>query len=395
MGRRRRGAPGAWLVALALRVLHPGVATADDEPGQVVLIADNPDGRLARKIRMELASVHTPVLVRAATDLAAGGAATSRSGGRVVLRVTRGDDGVEVWVRDRKDGPLRFGELVGDPTGAADSSVIAIRTAELVHAALSSLPSPVPSSTTAANSPIGPTAPGDAAAGQAAPREAPAGQAAPREPASDATSPHDATAAQSPGQATPPARVPVRGRAARDEPKPPAPRAFTVRVGASAWFAQGGASPLGSAAVGGSWFFHRRLCAEADLRIPVLFANVHGPEGTATLEVSTLAAGLSFALTPITAAVRPAIGAGLALAWTRAQGTAIAPFVSARADVFSAVPFVRLSTGLALAESVRLRADLLGGLELPGEAIVFAGRRAATSGAPLAEGSLTLEAAWR
>src|ERR1017187_5145501 len=109
MGRRRRGAPGAWLVALALRVLHPGVATADDEPGQVVLIADNPDGRLARKIRMELASVHTPVLVRAATAVAAGGAATSRSGGRVVLRVTRGNDGVEVWVRDRKDGPLRFG----------------------------------------------------------------------------------------------------------------------------------------------------------------------------------------------------------------------------------------------------------------------------------------------
>src|ERR1019366_6860474 len=145
---------------------------------------------------------------------------------------------------------------------------------------------------------------------------------------------------------------PGRGRAARAEPKPPAPRPFTVRVGASAWFAQGGASPLGSAAVGGSWFFHRRLCAEADLRIPVLFANVHGPEGTATLAVSTLAAGLSFALTPITAAVRPAIGAGLALAWTRAQGTAIAPFVSARADVFSAVPFVRLSTGLALAESV-------------------------------------------
>src|ERR1019366_616343 len=52
----------------------------------------------------------------------------------------------------------------------------------------------------------------------------------------------------------PSGRPPVAGGAAGDEPKPPAPRPFTVRVGASAWFAQGGASPLGSAAVGGSWF---------------------------------------------------------------------------------------------------------------------------------------------
>jgi hypothetical protein len=329
----RRRPRTALLVVLAWLASLAAMATARASEERIVVVAEEPASALVRKLQSELANGAYAVEVLHATESADLGAQAAAHHARVVLRVSPDGDSVDLWIADHLGDAIRFRERITAPEGDGRPSVIAIRAHEAVHAKLLRI----------------------------APNKPPLSAAAEGPPARPAA--------------------------------PPPPR-FSASVGASALASPGGVGVAVGAALGFSFFVTDRASLDAIARIPVVAGHLEGPEGTARVNITAIGGGLSLALTPRDAWLRPGLGVGVAFEWLHVDGVANPPFVSSSDDLFAALPYARFSVSVALTGALRLRADLLGALSVPGQAITFAGRRAATFGRPLADGSLALEFVW-
>lgn len=340
--RRLRGAIAIASIVLASLAYARASAASG---ARVLVVAEDPSSTLVSKLRSELTAGGYDVdlvSAAAATDLSAEAAVRHA---RAVLRVAPMSDSVDLWIADREGADIRFRERIASATDKDDPSLLAIRAHEAVHGKLLPI----------------------------APAEAP-----------ERAMPAAATPAVAPQER--PAPAPASTRA------PPA--TFAASLGPSLVLSPGGVGATGDVALGFSWLATERLSVDALARIPVVAASIDAPEGRARVGIGALGGGLSFAFAEAAALVRPSLGAGLAFAWTHVDGVATPPFVSHSSDLFAAMPYLRVSTSLRLTGKLRLRADLLGALSIPQQAVTFAGRQVATFGQPLVDGALSLEALW-
>jgi hypothetical protein len=306
----------------------------------VLVVAEDTRSTLVRTLVSELGAGGYGVdVVSAAAAIDMSTEAAARHA-RMVLRVSPSGDSIDLWTADREGSEVRFRERIAATRDGEEPRLLAIRAQEAVRGKLL---------------PVEPLAP------------------------------------QEPPHAVPEKPVPLPSPATAA----PAPPRFAASIGPSLVASPGGASMMGDAALGFSWLPSERWSIDAIARIPLATGHVDGDEGTAHVGLALAGGGASFAFADRQATLRPSAGAGVAFGWTHVDGVANAPFVSQSADLFAALPYVRLSMLVRWTPALFLRADVLGALSLPSQAITFAGRQVATFGEPVLDTTLAVGTEWR
>jgi hypothetical protein len=174
----------------------------------------------------------------------------------------------------------------------------------------------------------------------------------------------------------------------------PAPRAVTTPLSASVDAAvllhTDGPTPAGALFLRGRYAVARRWSVGALAALPIVPALVHGDAGTATVSATAAGPELAFDVIGEPARWRAAVSAGLAAVWLRMDGTAQPPFVSARDDVWTALPFAGAEASFALTPRLSLRASGLLGAAAPAVTVRFADVPVTRWGSPLVAGAFGL-----
>jgi hypothetical protein len=338
----------ALILAAVLTLTAP--ARAGEEP-RIVLVAQGPGDRVALRIRAELRALHFEV---EDADLGPGPPAreplaeAARTRGAVAaVRLVPSGAGVEVWIVDRITGKTVLREIIADdPRSPSASATIALRVVELLRASLMELD-------------------------------------APRAPPGEVTPPAAAREMIAPARPAPPVAAP---------PAPPRSLA-SLELGPALLLSPGGVRPEGALLAAAHLFPQGRLGASLFVIAPAIPGSAAGPEGTASLHLGFLGVGLRALLASPEARWAPSIGAGFSALWVRYLGKPANGYVGFSGDVFTAAPYLRAGTSVAITPRFRLRADVLGGAALRRPMVRFGDRLAAVWGAPFFAPSVAAELA--
>jgi len=326
-------------------------AHARGEP-RIVLVAPAKDEGIAVRIRAELEALHFEVL-----DAEEAGPparepleeAARKSDAVAAVRIVPSSAGVEVWIVDRMTGKTVLREIVAEqepPHG--DSATIALRVMELLRASLMELDAPRP----------------------------PPGEVAPPAVIREILAPRRA---ETPRAASVPGRRPF----------------LTLELGPSMLMSPGGIGPSGLLHT--SLHIQRpseRIGLSTFVSIPVVPANLAGPEGVATARFGLLGVGLRGSFAPHGAAWNANVGAGLSAVVLHFEGRPERPYAGASETLFTLAPYLRVGLGYAVTPHLRLRADVLTGVTVQRPVVEFVGRVAATWGLPFVSPSLGAELSW-
>ncbi|MDC0740517.1 hypothetical protein [Polyangium mundeleinium] len=337
---------------LALISLPLADARANGEP-RIVLVAPAKDEGIAVRIRAELEALHFEVLD---VEMEAGPPAREpleeaarKSDAVAAVRIVPSSAGVEVWIVDRMTGKTVLRELVAEhepPHGG--SATIALRVMELLRASLMELDAPRP----------------------------PPGEVAPPAVIREILAPRPAEA--------PPA-------AARPNKRP----LLTLELGPSMLMSPGGIGPSGLLHT--SMHILRpseRIGMSAFVSIPVVPANLLGPEGVATSRIGLLGVGFRGSFAPRGAAWNVNVGAGLSAVLLHFEGRPARSYAGTSETLFTFAPYLRAGLGYAVTPHLRIRADVLTGVTAQRPVVQFVGRVAATWGLPFVSPSLGAELSW-
>ena len=374
MGSRfRRRASAALTLAVVLSVLD-----ARAEAPKIALVSDDAAGPIAARVSAELTTLGFEVQSVTATAPPARGPleATAHDVGAVAaVRVAPSRRGVEVWVVDRVTGKTVLREIsLGSSEGDTAAALVASRAVELLRASMLEVNMPHPSR--------GDVPPPEIVEQLAPPPSEPEAPAAAESP--PPRSPPPPSPSPPPTAATPPERDSA-------PPTKPDPRGGRfASIGPSLLASAGGIDPSVGVFVGYRQRAYESLLVEGFAQVPVSPPAVEAREGSATVGASMLGAGLGLE-TDDRATLTAGGGAGVALVWLHLEGSAQAPFRSSEDDLFAAGPYLRGALGARLARSMRVRADVLGGVALPQPVVRFAGREVARFGRPFGVVSLSLE----
>jgi hypothetical protein len=320
-------------IACALSVIGLlGRQARGAEPSHV-LVEGPTDDPVTQRLVSELRASGLVVATTEPTALAAPAAANG-SGSDAIVRVVPGV-AVRVWWVDR--GVVVAGEPeIMEAHPGEDPAISAVRTAEVVRARLL----PVERSTTA----IAPRAP----------------------PAADAPLPFPSDGAR-----------PVAPQAASAMSR----ARFGLDAGGLALFSTGSVPPAFDLALMVRWLPFDRLAVRGLVAVPLVLASVASTEGKASVGEWLAGGTVEWSLLPIESAWAAGVGAGAAGARIQTQGQARAPFVSARGDAWTLLPFVDASASRSLGSPhVRLGVQVLLGTATPPIALRFADRQAAEWG---------------
>lgn len=196
-----------------------------------------------------------------------------------------------------------------------------------------------------------------------------------------------------------PAPTPLRVVPSRSEDRPHAPeRAGTSRVGASIAAAvarsPGSATATWQGLATAHWLFAARWGIEGAGVFPVSSTHWTGDEGSAQLTFGLAAAGLRAELFSAPRYVADA-GIGCGAAFVHVHGSPNPGFTGGTSNETVATPYARLGFAVAVAPSLRARADIAAFVAVPRLAVNFAGRDVGTWGQPLAIASIGVEVVTR
>jgi hypothetical protein len=154
----------------------------------------------------------------------------------------------------------------------------------------------------------------------------------------------------------------------------------------------GGLAPYPALQAGARAWITPRFALGATALVGLAALKTQAAEGSSETRIQLFGAEARFDLAARGSRFVPTIGGGIALAWLHTSGHGQPPlYIGATNDGFTAAPFVRPGLGLALAERVRLRADLLTGITLGRLVVAYAGRDVARWGYPILAGALGVE----
>lgn len=346
---------GIVALGLSLCLLPSLAAGADGESPRIVLLAPEGESRVALRIRAELRALHFDVV-----DMQAPEGPPSRepleeaarsSDAVAAVRIVPSKAGIEVWIVDRVTSKTVLREIVSrDARSTSGEADIALRVMELLRASLMEIDAPTP----------------------------PRGEIAP---------PPRVRALVSPRQVPPPVRLPVAAEGLRGS--------FSVDLGMGMLLAPGNIGPAGLLHVAAGYRPVPWIGPMVLALVPVHSLDVRGPEGTAAVRMGLFGAGAEAALAPGGPAWSVTAGAGVSVFWLTAEGSAAGPFFGGRSTgLVTAAPFVRVGARLALLPRLHVRADVLGGATVQQPVIQFAGREAASFGAPFFAPSAAFELSW-
>jgi hypothetical protein len=244
---------------------------------------------------------------------------------------------IELWIKDPHGGRLELRAVIQSTSGA-DEETQTVRASEQLRALLQPLrerPPPPPSAT----------------------------------PAS----------ARSPDLIGAP--LPVMVEPAQVEPRAEGTSAPRFLAGAAVEVAlQSGGAGV-DAALSFRWMATRILGVGAIVHAPITGSTVTSTQGSASVTATLFGAELS-AMFLDRRAVRLAAVAGLAAAWLRTNGSAMAPYVGHADSVVTSLPTLGLEVMPRVAERVHLVAAGRLGVSLPQAEIAFGGRNVAVWGRP-------------
>ena len=306
---------------------HNGLRT---QGVRALILGENLDTALRSKVEAELRVAGFEVdAVRSTSDVDVSNelASLARSNhARVLFRMLEPAAGVEVWLVDPRSDMLLFRELVSPKTSdGGDQSVMALRAVEIAHAGLLVIEA----------------------------REA---------------------------AAAPPV-------VAEKTPQPSVPAPIGFSVGPSVLGSPGGLTLSGGALFEIAVDASERVSLGAVADVPLVPSQLHSAEGAAQARTTLGGPTVTYSFSGRASRFRPYVGAGVAALWVHLDGNAVAPNVSGKDDVFTALPFARTGIGVGLAPQLRLRIDALAG--------EFSRRRVAAFGLPLVMGTMLVEVAWR
>ena len=95
-----------------------------------------------------------------------------------------------------------------------------------------------------------------------------------------------------------------------------------------------------------------------------------------------------------TRALVPTVGAGIGMAHVSVTGASVAPFTSASASTWTAVPYVQASLAWSMAAGLRVRADVTSGWALDAVRVREADANVGRWGAPLVTAAAAIEILW-
>jgi hypothetical protein len=270
-------------------------------------------------------------------------ASARRAGAIAAIRAVPSERGVEVWIADRVTGKTVLRDLANDGGTPERDDALALRVVELLRASLLEIALPTPSR-------------GDV-------------------------------------PATPEIRekmsVPERIVAA-----PPSPPRLRLSLAPGLLLSPGGFGGSASLAIGLDWTLsdHVGLCALA--AIPLTSARVEGSPGSAALTVLLAGGGARFLFASPRSAWSPSTDLGVLAVSLHSAGTANPGFIASSPSAVTAAPFARLGLAFAPTPTLRLRADLLGGVVVPAASIQFAAHEIATWGQPLVLSTFGVDFGW-
>jgi hypothetical protein len=317
----------APLLLLFGALFFPKTVRADEPVVVAVLVSPSTGEALAARVQAELQSLGfqtTQVSIGDDTNPAALEAAAKKSGAAAAIHVVRSADRAEVWVADRVTGKTLLRTVTCAP-GEDAAGVLAVRSVELLRASLLEIETAHP----------------------------PRGEV----------------------RVTETVRRVVAASRPRATPPP-----FAIGVGFGPVIVPS-LSTAFDALVAVVWT-PSRLGLEIFGTIPLTSNQVCDNYGCADVTAAMFGGGVRWVLTARAARVQPALGAGFAGVVAHAQGHAVAPYGSARADAGAAVAYAFASLSVALTSHVHIGVDVRAGSALPPIPIRFAGSQVAEWGGP-------------
>ena len=141
-------------------------------------------------------------------------------------------------------------------------------------------------------------------------------------------------------------------------------------------------SPGVDLALRARWMATRVLGLGAMVTVPVIGSTVKSTEGSASVSALLCGAEIAAVLVDLQA-LRLSASGGLAVAWLRTSGFAVAPYVGHSDSVATSLPFLGLEAAPRLTDRLRVYVAGHAAVSLPRADIVFAGQTVATWGRPL------------
>jgi hypothetical protein len=273
--------------------------------------------------------------------------------GDAVVRVT--DTTVRLWLLDSQSAYLREGGVVGiDDRGPDGVELTALRVSEMVRAQL------LPVASTPASS---------QGEKEAAARTADPGESAPT-PAFAPTLASTHTADSAPTHVHP-------------HPRPPRP-SISLSAGPVLLLAPGGTQPAFDLALSPEWHPSRTLRVRALLAAPLTAPSIVATGGEAAVSTWLGGVAVDWQTTSRDDEWRGMVGAGTAVVFSHARGTATAPYVGSTTNAVASLPFIDVGGSRGLGRpSVRVAVDGMLGVALPEIVVQFASQRVATWGLPV------------
>lgn len=292
------------------------------------------DDPVTQRVVLELRSSGFVVF---ATEAPAAAASHADNGGAVDAVVRVGPESILVWWVDRSG--VRVGEPeVLDAHPGDDPAVGAVRTAEIVRARL--LPAERPSTVSVSLPPVG-----------------------------------------SPEVETP-----------RPAPLSSSHMRFGFNASGVAIVSRGGVPPAYDVALMARWLPVERLVVRALVTVPVALPTMSSAQGQASVREWLFGGAAEWRLLSADSPWEATVGVGAAAAYFQTRGEGLVPFVGARGDGWTTVPFVDASVSRSLGSPyVRAGVQLLAGTAAPEITIVFAGRDVAKWGGLLVGTALGIE----
>lgn len=351
----------AALAIVTAAVALVAFASAHAADLRVLLLGPSLDDPTVARVRQELTLLGLEVeIVTSApgSDLAA--LARERNAA-AAARVELSPPEIVLWVDEAHSAGLPQESRVSETVkGGADPGLLALRAVELLRGRLL----PVAASPSAA-----PTSPTPAPTSSAAPSVAPT--------------------SSTPGPASSAAPSP----SARPDVPPPS-RALSwpsLHIGPAIAASPGGVPVTPALRAGVAWRVAGPVELDALVMIPLAAGGVSADEGQMELRVIAFGAGAAARWTDVAPRLSLRAGAGMGAAGFLFEGRAVAPWVSASGDRWSALPFVEAGAAYRFTDVLAVRADVLAALALPPPVLVIAGHEVASFGAPAVFVSLAVE----
>ena len=333
------------LLLIAAIVCTTSLALAQNGSTLVAIVTSEPNSRLTRRLRAELAGIGVDVVIlkppdETSTSRAPLDQAARNVGAIAAIRLVSSANNVEVWAADRVTGKAVVRALDAPSGGGAPSDAeVAVGAVELLRASLMELHAISP----------------------------PHGDA----PATDAVR-----------------ALALPTRSVEGQP------ALGLSVGGAAAFGAGTTSPSAGIDIGvwGGLTSHVGLRAVAEL----LLVPAHESTRSGSVDVDSQL----FSLGPVIDLVDrnrifvPTIGAGITAAHVSVTGTAVTPFMSTRASTWTGAPYLYAGVAWSFARGLRLRADTTAGWALDALHVRANDVNAGRWGAPIISVAAGLEILW-